>query len=224
MIINNYLNSQEDYRNKKMILIRGTASSGKTVLSAELGNKLKEYFLVFPIEDVVFFSMTPTKYLVNGAESYRGFSLERDEKGDISNVNASPWSQKLYETYFATLETYTQEGFNIICDGNMVDEYGVKSVLKYVPDDYEIYIFGLDVPLNILEAREKSRTERVSGFAKHQYDIMRSSYYLDDLTISVGHNTTINQMANHIVSYYENHKGHNKKEIMERFMQLIFSN
>jgi hypothetical protein len=33
-----------------------------------LGNQIKEYFMIFPIEDVVFFSMIPKKYLVTGAK------------------------------------------------------------------------------------------------------------------------------------------------------------
>lgn len=218
MLINNYLNSKEDYRNKKIIFVRGTASSGKSSLCAELGNKLQEYFMIFPLEDVVFFSMIPSKYLVNGKESDRGFSIKRDEDDNITEVNSSPWCNTMYLTYLSTIEKYTKEGLNIICDGNFIDENSLKMVMNYVPEDYTIYIFSLNVALNLLVNREQTRLEqRTPGFAKHQHQAMSSSFYLDDLTIKITDNTTIAQAANQVASYYENHKGHNKKEIYERF-------
>lgn len=201
----------------KLIIVRGTASSGKSFTCKTLANELKDKFIIFPVEDVPFFSMLPSKYLVDHSHCRKGFYVTRDNNGDIIEMYGSDWANRVHKAYISTLQFYTNEKFNIICDGNFLDKYAIIDVLNYVPDDYEIYIFGLNVPLHILEEREKNRNhERVYGFARCQYKKICNSMFLNDLTVNIDSDTTNKQIIDKILYYYNFTKGKKKSDILER--------
>lgn len=216
MIINNY-QSSSTYKNKTIIFLRGTACSGKSTTAQLLGNNLNAPFLIFSLEDLLFFHMVPKEYLVNGKRSKEGYSIQRDEKGNITNVTASEWASEIYSLHASTLEIYTKAHLNIICDGNFINEHSFQLVLSYVPEDYNIYIFTLEVPLPILEQREKLRThERTIGFAKHQKELCDKWNLVSDLVIHVKENTTPQEITDEIIDYYKNNSPHQKLQILER--------
>jgi chloramphenicol 3-O-phosphotransferase len=217
MIINNFLQSQKSYKSKIFIIIRGTASSGKSTTSMVLGNLIPIPFVIFHCEDTLFFHMVPSEYLVNGSRSKEGYSLERNSKGDIINVCASDWGSELYMLHTSTLQTYTAAGLNIICEGNFSNEENLKNILQYVPDDYSIFIFSLEVSLKILEEREYKRLhERAVGFAKHQKETSDKFNYIDSLTIHVDENTSPMKIAEIIWDFCQTTPPLSKNEVLSK--------
>jgi len=220
MLINDYSHSAPMYAKKILIIIRGTASSGKSSVCELLIEKPSIPFILFSMEDILFFHMLPKKYLVNGAQNKEGYWIERNSQGHIEKVYASEWGQKIYLIHESTLFNYTQAGMNIICDGNFCHKESLLSLLKYVPDDYKIYIFSMMVPLETLENREKERgLERVVGFARHQKTSSDALNYVDDLTISVDALTSVIDTTNKIWKFYETHEGNTKEEIIKKVHQ-----
>lgn len=219
MIINNYTANSADYKNRILIIIRGTASSGKSTISHILGNLITMPFMIFHCEDTLFFDMIPSDYLVNGKRSKEGYYLERNEEGDITNVSASNWAAEMYQLHTSALHIYTQAGMNIICDSNLSDKNSLKNLLQYVPHNYSIYIFSLVVPLSILEEREQLRAnnnERTIGFAKHQKTASDEFGYIDNLTIHVGEKTTPLETSHKIFNFLQHNNGITKADILEK--------
>jgi chloramphenicol 3-O-phosphotransferase len=226
LIDNSHLNININYKNNTIILIRGTASSGKSTTAHYVADKLTEPFLIFSTEDLLFFHMIPEKYLVHGSSCEKGFSLERDAKNNIIKVSASAWGAEVYSLYQTTLGIYTKSGLNILCEGNFTTEDSIKNILQYITENYRIYIFSLKVPLEILEKREKNVRKdipRASGFAKHQKETCDATSYMDDLVISLREDTSVHDISAQILNFCANNPGHSKQEILSR-MRNQFSN
>ena len=217
MLINDYRDTVGVYAEKVLIIIRGTASSGKSSVCELLIEKPSIPFILFSMEDMLFFHMLPKKYLVDGSHSKEGYGIERNSKGHIEKVYASEWGQKIYLLHQSTLENYTRSGINIICDGNFCHKESLLALLDYVPDDYKIYLFSISAPLEVLETREKQRgKERVPGFARHQKVSSDALNYVDDLTVHIDAFTSVLDISNQIFTFYETHEGTSKVSLMEK--------
>lgn len=196
-----------------LIIIRGPASSGKSSVAKDLMKTINEIsndhiynnpFFLFPYEDLLLFHMMDSNFLVNGKESIRGFNIKRDEEENIIDFQGSSWALKLYETYQNTLYSYTNNNFNIICDGNFINLDNIKNLLKKL-NNYRVIICSLNVPLEILEKRESNRIDRDRGFAKLQFNTYQET--LKNISyqyiISIEENFSIKNITNRILEIFK---------------------
>jgi tRNA uridine 5-carbamoylmethylation protein Kti12 len=211
-----------------LIILRGPASSGKSTISKDLMKLLNEKsdeniynnpFFLFPYEDLLLFNMMDSDFLVNGKKTHRGFKIQRNSHGDIIDFTCSDWASRLYETYKNTINNYLEGNFNIICEGNFINIESIKDLIKRVKEinkDYKIKIFSLNVPLEILEKREKARKDRDKGFAKLQFFSYEETLKKEDYQyiIPINENYSVKEITNRILNIYNNSNGFSPEEIL----------
>ncbi len=154
----------------QIIYINGPSSSGKTTLAQALQQEFDVPFLHIGIDRVI--GMMPNK-LINweGGPAPLGFSWKSavDETGTpVHEIQAGPFGKKMVETLKEIVLTMVRMGHHVIVDDVSfgkceVDEW--REALK----DCKVLWVGIKAPLNILEAREKVRGNRMHGSARAQY-------------------------------------------------------
>ena len=183
----NYKNLKKNSYNNgdlpTLIIIRGVASSGKSSISKHLMKLINNHihhinsnpFFLFPYEDLLLFHMMDEDFLVSGKKNHMGFKITRNKEGHIIDFKGTPWALKLYETYQNTINNYIENDFNIICEGNFINIDNIKNLLEKITRPYNIFIFSLHVPLDLLEKREKNRKDRNEGFSRLQFSVYEES-------------------------------------------------
>ncbi|MFI5343041.1 MAG: chloramphenicol phosphotransferase CPT family protein [Chlamydiales bacterium] len=154
----------------QIIYINGPSSSGKTTLAQALQQEFDVPFLHIGIDRVI--GMMPYK-LNNweGGPAPLGFSWKPsvDETGiPVHEIQTGPFGKKVVETLKEIVLTMVRMGHHVIVDDVSfgkceVDEW--REALK----DCQVLWVGIKASLNILEAREKERDNRMHGSARAQY-------------------------------------------------------
>lgn len=154
----------------QIIYINGPSSSGKSTLAKALQETLDQPFLHIGIDRII--GMMPEK-LNNweGGPAPLGFSWKEsiDEMGHpIYEIQKGPFAEKIVQTLKEVALTMVRMGHYVIIDDVSFGKCQVdnwKDVLK----DYRVLSIGIVAPLEVLEAREKERGNRILGSARAQY-------------------------------------------------------
>jgi len=153
----------------QIIYLNGPSSCGKSTLSAALQNATEIPFLHIGIDKVI--GMMPYK-LNNweGGSAPEGFSWKTvyDTDGTImQELQIGPFAKKMVQAYEEIVLTLAKLGHYLIVDDvgfgkPEVDRW--KKLLK----DYQVLYVGLFASLEILEKRERERSDRMVGSARAQ--------------------------------------------------------
>lgn len=154
----------------QIIYFNGPSSSGKTTLAEALQNEFDLPFLHIGIDRVI--GMMPDK-LNNweGKHASLGFSWKEsvDETGHlVQEIQMGPFARKMVTTLIEIVLTMARMGHYIIIDDVSFGKLQVD-IWKDALKDYKVIWIGLKAPLDILEAREKERGNRMHGSARAQY-------------------------------------------------------
>lgn len=154
----------------QIIYLNGPSSSGKTTLAKALQKEFDLPFLHIGIDRVI--GMMPEK-LNNweGKPALLGFSWKEsiDETGHrVHEIQTGPFARKMVQTLIEIVLTMAKMGHYIIIDDVSFGKCQVD-IWKEALKDYKVIWIGLKAPLDILEAREKERGNRMQGSARAQY-------------------------------------------------------
>ena len=148
----------------KIIILNGVGSAGKSTIAKALQEITVEPFLHVQMD--AFLEMMPETY-ANHPDS---FSYETLESGWPSNVviNTGPFGAKVMDGMRHAIAALAARGNNLIVDEVMLE--GEAAIYADLLAGFDLSFVGVFAPLEILEERERSRDDRMTGLARWQFD------------------------------------------------------
>lgn len=159
----------------QLILVNGPSSAGKTTICRALQQATLEPYLVVGFDDFIFMS-APRYY--RGADT--GHQSERDaftalgvemidtaQPGAPPSVTArlGPVFRRLVDAIAPAVRALVDGGNSVIFDHVLHDRPMYESYCRAVAG-LDVFRVGVTCPLEVLEARERSRGDRVRGRAR----------------------------------------------------------
>ena len=132
-------------QNGKIILLNGASSSGKTSIATALQKQLKSTYLHVGID--TFIKMFPNDYV----------AAEDEEK-----------RKRILSAMHACITMLASTGHNLIVD-HVIDEPDFMNNIISQLSNFKVTFVGVHCPLEILEMREASRSDRQFGLAKSHF-------------------------------------------------------
>lgn len=129
-----------------IVVLNGTSSSGKTTVARAFQERAPRVFLNISI-DTILYALPPSAF----ARLRRGDDLFRD------SVRA----------FYACVRTLADLGHDLVIDHALVSEAEAE-LLKAAVSGHRVLMVGLECPVDVLEARERARGDRVIGLAAAQ--------------------------------------------------------
>lgn len=147
----------------RVILLNGVGSAGKSSIAKALQKLAREPFLHVQMD--TFIEMLPEP-LQDHAD---GISYEVSEEGGRPSVavRTGPVGARVLAGMRRAVAAMAGEGNNLIidevlCDGGLPD-------YRILLSAFEFHVVGVFAPLDVLEARELRRGDRLAGLARWQY-------------------------------------------------------
>jgi chloramphenicol 3-O phosphotransferase len=181
-----------------VILVNGPSSAGKTTLSRGLQQSIAHPYLCVGFDDFVFFA--PPRYY-SGADtaeqkhqdSFTSAGVRMvvtSATGEPRSVEAvfGPVFQKLIEGMAPSVRALIDAGNSVIFDHVLHDRKMYQSV-QHAFAGLHVFTVGVVCPVEILEAREASRGDRVLGRARGLVQVVHSFCEYDTL-VNTGRNSS----------------------------------
>jgi chloramphenicol 3-O phosphotransferase len=162
-------------RRPDIILVNGPSSAGKTTLCRALQAAIEDPYLVAGFDDFIF--MAPPRY-------YRGADTGRQSEHDaftalgVEMVTTSPPGappavtarfgpvfRRILDAMAPAVRALVDSGNAVIFDHVLHDRAMQESCRKAF-DGLDVFTVGVTCPIDILEARERERGDRVLGRAR----------------------------------------------------------
>lgn len=166
-------------RSAQIILLNGVGSSGKSSIAKALQKIADKPFLHVQMDD--FCAMLPQAL----QDHPDGFAFEEiSENGKpLVVIKTGPVGARAMRGMRHAIAAMAAQGNNLIVDDVMLDtEHGEYAALL---SGFETFFVGVFAPLDVLEARERQRGDRMIGLSRWQYErVHRGKKY--DLEIDTG--------------------------------------
>ncbi|CDX34394.1 Chloramphenicol phosphotransferase family protein [Mesorhizobium sp. ORS 3359] len=148
----------------KIILLNGVGSAGKSSVARALQEMTAAPFL--HVEMDAFLSMLPEAL----QENMPGFAYKTGwENGKPSVcIEAGPVGRRAMQGMRHAIAAMAGQGNNLIVDDVMLD--GEMAQYQALLSDFELFRVGVFAPLDVLEARENARADRLPGLARWQFE------------------------------------------------------
>jgi chloramphenicol 3-O phosphotransferase len=151
------------------VILNGTTSAGKSTLAVELQAQLGaagECWLVWGIDD--FLAKLPLGWLSyddEGEHADEGIRFDRVDGG--ITFRAGPIGDRLLASYRGTVAAMAHNGLNVIVDEVVLDEAAWLDWVQCL-EALPVLWVRVDCPIDVLEAREQERGDRLPGLARSQ--------------------------------------------------------
>ena len=145
----------------RIILLNGVGSAGKSSIARELQGIAEAVFLHVQMD--AFLDMLPA-----GREG--GFSFETTTQDGHPSVviHSDETGQRLMRGMRQAVVAMAQAGNNLILDEVLTGSERQEYATVLAP--FDVFRVGVRCPLDVLEAREKARGDRLIGLARWQFD------------------------------------------------------
>lgn len=175
-----YVNKSEQVCQKgTIIILNGASASGKSTIQREFTNISRELWLKIGIDNF-FVGLLPEKFIIgplpedlNPEEVVMKGIPSTDGRGQLFTLIVGPTGQKVIAGMHRAIEAYTSQGNNVIVDYIAYENAWLKDLAR-VLKDYNVYLIGVDIPLDVLEQREKARATSPVGHARSHYDTVHA--------------------------------------------------
>jgi chloramphenicol 3-O phosphotransferase len=149
-----------------IIIINGASSSGKSSIVRALQDLLPDPFLDAGIDKFIW--MLPKRY------------LDRPLWDDVLGLatQAGQTGRQLISGMHLAIAALVQAGNNVIADHVLVEAQWVRECAELF-SDLPAYLVGVRCPLEVLEEREKARSDRTLGQARAQFDLVHANIVYD---------------------------------------------
>ncbi len=146
-----------------IILINGPSTSGKSSLKKELQKLYPTPYLNLGI-DTLFVGVLPERFVtgpkldhdIDHANVMEG-KVSHDAEGHrLFTLNIGNTGNKVIKGMHQSIAAYAKTGNNCIVDYILYQDEWLTDLCTQLKN-YKVYTIGIDAPLKILEAREKSR-------------------------------------------------------------------
>ena len=162
-----------------VILLNGVGSAGKSSIARALQTITAEPFLHVAMD--AFLEMMPPRCW-DHADGITFETVQQDGKPSVV-IRSGPVADRLLRGMRQSIAAMAREGNNLIVDDVLIgDEMADYAALLA---DFNFRTVGVFAPLDVLEARERERGDRLIGLARWQYDrVHRGRRY--DLELDTG--------------------------------------
>lgn len=147
-----------------VILLNGVGSAGKSSIAKALQTITAEPFLHVAMD--AFFDMMPEHYW-NHPDGVTFETVQQDGKPSVV-IHSGPVAARIMRGMRRSIAAMAREGNNLIVDDVLID----NELADYAAllADVTFRTVGVFAPLDVLEARERERGDRLIGLARWQYD------------------------------------------------------
>jgi len=172
-----------------MIMLNGTSCAGKSTLAVELQHlftEAGECWLVMSQDD--FFAKIPGAFLRYGTMHVGPFADQGVSLGIAGGVltrRVGDVGARLLDAYRAAIAATARAGVDVIVDEVLVEESDWTSWLRHL-DGLDVHWVGVRAALDVVERRERDRTDRFNGTARAEYDqVHRYAIYRTEVDTGV---------------------------------------
>jgi chloramphenicol 3-O phosphotransferase len=181
-------------RRPDIILVNGPSSAGKTTLCRALQAAIEDPYLVTAFDDFIF--MAPQRY-------YRGADTGRQGEHDVFTAlgvemvttsppgaplavtaRFGPMFRRILDAMAPAVRALVDSGNAVIFDHVLHDRAMHESCRKAFAG-LDVFAVGVTCPIDILEARERERGDRVLGRARGLAGVVHG-FLTYDITVDTG--------------------------------------
>ena len=148
----------------RIVLLNGAGSAGKSSIAKALQQIAAEPFL--HVEMDAFIDMLPAASF-NRADGITFETTQQNGKPTVI-VRSGPVAARAMRGMRRAVAAMAAAGNNLIVDEVLLGEDGSDYAALLRP--FEVFLVGVFAPLDVLEARERQRGDRLVGLARWQYD------------------------------------------------------
>jgi chloramphenicol 3-O phosphotransferase len=180
-----------------VFLVNGPSSAGKTTLCRALQTAIEEPYLVVGFDDFIFMS-APRYY--RGADTGRQDTFDAftalgaemvatSPPGAPPSVTAQfgPVFRRLLDSMAPAVRTLVDSGNRVIFD-HVLHDKAMHASCRTAFAGLDVLAVGVTCPVEILEARERMRGDRVLGRARGLAEVVHT-FMAYDLTVDTGANS-----------------------------------
>lgn len=148
----------------RIVLLNGVGSAGKSSIAQALQTITAEPFLHVRMD--AFLDMLPEAY----HQHPDGFTYEtvHEDGKPLVVIGTGPLGERLLRGMRRAVAALAAEGNDLIVDDVMLADTAADYAALLAP--FQVYLVGVFAPLDLLEARERQRDDRLAGLARWQYD------------------------------------------------------
>ena len=148
-----------------VIILNGVGSVGKTTVARALQQVVARPFLHVAMD--AFVDMMPARLF--GDPEGMVFETIRDQGKPAVAIYSGPVMARLLRGMRHAIAAMAAQGNNLIVDDVMMGE-GEGREYNDLLSGYRLRLVGLFAPLDVLEQRERDRSDRKPGLARWQFD------------------------------------------------------
>ena len=147
-----------------IIILNGASSAGKTSILLALQQVLDTPYLDAGIDK--FLWMLPKRYLdVPLWQEVFAYTWRKKDKAKELSIQAGPLGHRLISGMHQAIAALSRAGNNVIADHVLIETQWVRECARLFADLPALFV-GVHCPLEILEQRERERSDRTLGQAK----------------------------------------------------------
>lgn len=148
----------------RIVLLNGAGSVGKSSIAKALQAIAAEPFL--HVEMDAFLNMMPERYW-DHADGLTFETAQQDGKPAIV-IRSGPVAERTFRGMRHAIAAMARQGNSMIVDDVMLEDELAE--YRFLLAGFSLHVVGVFAPLEVLEARERARGDRLVGLARWQYD------------------------------------------------------
>lgn len=158
----------------RIVLLNGVGSAGKSSIAKSLQTIASEPFLHVRMD--TFMEMLPETYQAH-PDGFEYETSSRDGKPLVA-INTGPIGERTLRGMRHAIAAMAEQGNSLIVDEVLLEQ---REKAEYVDllSPFELFLVGTFAPLDILEARERERGDRLIGLARWQFDRVHKNMKYD---------------------------------------------
>jgi len=150
-----------------VIYLNGTSSAGKSSIARALHTRLDDLYLYISLD--TFLQMVPP----HGWEHAGGAVMAPLVEEQGLQVEFGPLCQTLFSGFHRSLAALASAGNNLIVDDVLLERRWLQEAIEALAS-HDVCFVGVHCPVDIAEARECVRGDRIVGTARGQYGLVHS--------------------------------------------------
>ncbi len=147
----------------RVVLLNGAGSAGKTSIAKALQDIAADVFLHVAMD--AFLDMLPAASL--GHPDGVSFETTEDDGHPSVVISTGSAGERAFRGMRHAIAAMARQGNNLIVDDVML--HGQMAEYRRLLTDCALFTVGVFAPLDVLEARERQRGDRMIGLARWQY-------------------------------------------------------
>jgi chloramphenicol 3-O phosphotransferase len=154
-----------------VIILNGPSAAGKSTLKKSIQRLAPVPYLNIGIDNF-FNDLFPDEHGQLGTKTQTDFGTQLRHVTIQDNtvyLHVGPQGQKIVRGMHKAIAAYVKTGNNVVVDYIMYDSGWMPELLQEL-QGCPVYLVGVTVPLDILQAREQARSTSPIGHAKSHYD------------------------------------------------------